>query len=549
MSIARTHRSVLRRASDVLVVFGVIALILNLLLALLAAPVGATHVTPTLLEGATNTGKTCADLQGAGQSWTEFKLEGNDLSNGFHTDGTLAVTITNLTEDTFDWSSNIGVDAVVVKGGEAGSNLYKYDPPSEETADTGLGVPDPDNNAISHITFCYDPEPITCPLQPGGNRILVTFPEAWRLRSDKTDDRERGPLTVNIPGGTYDITLASYDAHSVKPGQTQPVESWLVVLKNGGTFLSSAISDLPDNLDFLVEQVDTGVAVSGNKTELFARHASTSTSNANSVRPLCAAFDPIADTPTPTATNTPTATPTATPTPVDTATPTPTDTPTPTPIDTPTPTPTDTPTATPTSTPTATPTDTPTVTATPTDTPTPIPGCGIDGVTLSSDSPKTFPITVVNFLATLFTNANFVGPAEYQWDFENNGTVDDTTAGNTNSFDYGGVGSFTAKVTVVDTGFKGEGECSASDTDPAVVNPQDTPTPTATPTDTPTATPTSPPSTATPTPEPTSTVLGVVVLPGTGFGPPSPVTLSFGLRMLGSALMILTGVGLRRLGT
>ena len=513
MAIARTHRSSLKRASDVLVVFGVIALILNLLLALLAAPVGATHVAPVLLAGATNTGKTCGENEGQGQSWTEFKLEGGTLTGGFHTDGTLAVTISNLTEGTFDWSSNIGVDAVIVKGGAAGSNLYVYDPPSEETADTGLGVPDSENNSISHISFCYDPEPITCPLQPGGNRILIDFPDDWRLRSDKPGDRQRGPLAVNIPAGTYDITLASYDEHTTKPGQTQPVESWLVVLEDGSTFLSTAISDLPDQLDFLVEQVDTGVTVSGNKTELFARHASTSTSSANSVRPLCAAFDPIPDTPTPTATDTPT------PTPVDTATPT----------------------ATSTSTPTATPIDTATVTATPTDTPTPIPGCGIDGVNLSSDAPKTFPITVVNFLATLFTNANFVGPAEYQWDFNNDGTVDATTSGNTNSFDYGGVGSFTASVTVVDTGFEGEGECDATDTDPAVVNPQDTPTPTATPTSPP------PPSTATPTPEPTSTVLGVVVLPGTGFGPPSPVSLSFGLRMLGSALMILTGVGLRRL--
>ena len=40
---------------------------------------------------------------------------------------------------TFDWTSNIGVDAVFVKGGPVGGNLYVYDP--EATADTGLHAP------------------------------------------------------------------------------------------------------------------------------------------------------------------------------------------------------------------------------------------------------------------------------------------------------------------------------------------------------------------------------------------------------------------------
>ena len=121
----------------------------------------ATHVPPEFLEGATNTGKTCSDLQGPGQTWTEFKLEGGGLSNGLHTDGTLEVTISNLADDTFDWTSNIGVDGVVVKGGNAGSHFYRYDPPTESFGDTGLGVPVPENNGISHISFCYDEEETT----------------------------------------------------------------------------------------------------------------------------------------------------------------------------------------------------------------------------------------------------------------------------------------------------------------------------------------------------------------------------------------------------
>lgn len=116
---------------------------------------GAASVEPVFLAGATNQGKACADLQGEGQTWTELKVDPN--ANGTFNDGTLTVTITNTTsDDTFDWTSNIGVDAVVVKGGEAGSHLYRYDPPTESTGDTGLGVPTPSNNSISHIVFCYD---------------------------------------------------------------------------------------------------------------------------------------------------------------------------------------------------------------------------------------------------------------------------------------------------------------------------------------------------------------------------------------------------------
>jgi hypothetical protein len=68
------------------------------------------------------------------------------------------VTITNFDGKTFDWSSNIGVDAVYVKAGSAGSYLYIYEPPTESTGDTGLTTPGDTGNEISHITFCYDLE-------------------------------------------------------------------------------------------------------------------------------------------------------------------------------------------------------------------------------------------------------------------------------------------------------------------------------------------------------------------------------------------------------
>ena len=164
-----------------------------------SAAIGA-KVTPTFLPGASNSGKTCADNAGAGQAWTELKIDPN--ANGTYSDGTLTVTIANTQNDkTFDWTSNIGVDAVVVKGGSDGSYLYRYDPPSEETSDSGLTTPG--SNAISHISFCYD----------------VTKPKL-ELRKDFVGAPAGAQVTLSI-AGVAQATVGdggSTGKHQVDPG-------------------------------------------------------------------------------------------------------------------------------------------------------------------------------------------------------------------------------------------------------------------------------------------------------------------------------------------
>src|SRR5687767_401835 len=103
----------------------------------LAAPAFAASVTPTLVEGSAN--KTCAELQGAGQEWSEFKVE-PPTANTWNVAGG-QITISNLTSTSFNWSSTFGIDAVYVKTGSGGSNLYVYDPPAESTGDSGLTTP------------------------------------------------------------------------------------------------------------------------------------------------------------------------------------------------------------------------------------------------------------------------------------------------------------------------------------------------------------------------------------------------------------------------
>jgi hypothetical protein len=84
-----------------------VAIFVAALILLLGTTVAVQAATGTLgifswfLEGASNAGKACADLDNvyadAGTTWTEFKLEqalGN-LGNGTWGDGTLEVTISN----------------------------------------------------------------------------------------------------------------------------------------------------------------------------------------------------------------------------------------------------------------------------------------------------------------------------------------------------------------------------------------------------------------------------------------------------------------------
>ena len=98
-------------------------------------------------------------------SCAEYKLEGEDISEGDHTHDTEAITV-HLTlreykEDDgevewlkFDWEATKPIRAVIVKAGTQ-ANVYEYFTP--RTSDTCMSSPS--NTGISHITFCYVPSP------------------------------------------------------------------------------------------------------------------------------------------------------------------------------------------------------------------------------------------------------------------------------------------------------------------------------------------------------------------------------------------------------
>lgn len=190
-----------------------------------AGPVLGASVPPIFIEGAANV--SCSDLDdtyGNGQTWSEFKLQGDDLADGAYTIGDLTVTISNFTapgeQGSFDWSSSFGVDAVLVKTGVAGKNLYVYDPPAESFGDTDLRTPTGSGNGFSHISFCYD----------AGNPPPPPPDEVAELVVLKWLDLDSDPLTTNdiVPasGWQFDVTVA---------GGTATPSSGTTVIDDGGT--------------------------------------------------------------------------------------------------------------------------------------------------------------------------------------------------------------------------------------------------------------------------------------------------------------------------
>jgi hypothetical protein len=265
------------------------------------------HVAPTFVDG----NPSCSQLV---PGTTELRVD--PPGSGTFNDGTLTVTIDNYTGTSFDFSANLGVDAVFVKAG-SGGNLYLYHP--EVTSDTGLQSPiNPQNDQpfeISHILFCYDVDPTETPTNTPTDTPTQT----------PTDTPTNTP--TNTPTDTPTNT----------PTETP----------------TNTPTDTPTNTP-----TDTPT-------------------NTPTNTPTDTPTNTPTETPTNTPTNTPTHTPTDTPTntPTDTPTNTPTNTPTDTPTNTPTETPTNTPTNTPTHTPTDTPTNTPTNTPTKTSTPVGFEGC------------------------------------------------------------------------------------------------------------------------------------------------------------------------------
>ena len=191
-------------------------LILSLLLGLAFAVLKintatAATVTPVFVAG----NPTCQDL-GYAQG---FKPSSPSESSpvGTHTlpDGVNTVTI-SIDSSGVDWTSTLGMDAVIVKGGPV-ANVYAYDPPAESFGDTNLVTPTNPSNGqpygLSHLVFCYDYNVQV------SKTATTTFARDWDWTIDKSADQTA--LTLST-GQSFNVN------YQVSVGAQSTDSNWAV---------------------------------------------------------------------------------------------------------------------------------------------------------------------------------------------------------------------------------------------------------------------------------------------------------------------------------
>ncbi|MFO7564165.1 MAG: hypothetical protein R6X02_16080 [Enhygromyxa sp.] len=175
----------------------------------------------------------------------------SDLPGG----GTVTVTIDGLY---FDWSSTVGIDAVIAKGGP-NANVYVYDPPAESFGDTELHSPiNPSTGmpfGLSHIDFCYDVNlMVTKTAETTFKRKRVW---KWRIEKDVV-----GPMNLLLMMGQwisqkYQITLFP---SLEKEQDSDWLVSGTITIKNPSTEDAAKIGEVVDHIsDFGNVPVDCGV--------------------------------------------------------------------------------------------------------------------------------------------------------------------------------------------------------------------------------------------------------------------------------------------------
>ncbi len=137
-----------------------IAFVLAALMVAFAVGIGAAaSVTPLELFGNPH----CGDVPGRSDLIAAIKIEpveDGDYQFTGPNDTARTITLSNVQSSSFDWSSTLSMDVVIVKGGPS-ANVYVYDgdgePITEALGDTELVTPT--GLGLSHVLFCYDPEP------------------------------------------------------------------------------------------------------------------------------------------------------------------------------------------------------------------------------------------------------------------------------------------------------------------------------------------------------------------------------------------------------
>lgn len=171
--------------------------------------VGAPAAGQTMVPGTPR----CSDIPGCNAYWIELKIY--PPVSGTYSQGGLTVTVTFSSDGRFlSWTSNLGIDAVIVKGGP-NANVYLYSP--EATSGTGLRSPDhPEPGmipAISYVTFCWDAELM----------ITKTAQGSYEKEWEWTVSKSVTPSAVEIQ-----LNGSAYVTYTIAAGATYTLQNWQV---------------------------------------------------------------------------------------------------------------------------------------------------------------------------------------------------------------------------------------------------------------------------------------------------------------------------------
>jgi cysteine-rich repeat protein len=144
-----------------------------------------------------------------------------------------------------------------------------------------------DSNCEIHI--------IDCPFIATGDQVLVNFTE--RIFSSR-DNEYQDLVNAFIPAGNYKVTLAAFDGKPERVTSFQPHEQYEVILQNNSQFVakSGMTDDLQDNVAYASEVniVNASLIIGSDVNEVVANHAFyPDYTNANSLNPICALFEPV----------------------------------------------------------------------------------------------------------------------------------------------------------------------------------------------------------------------------------------------------------------
>lgn len=184
-----------------------------------------------------------------------FELKIDPPANGTYTGvfGLLHVTVAFTDEEKepklVDWESNLGIDQVIVKGGDW-ANLYEYEP--EGTDDANLHTPvNPESGkyyGISFVTFCYDFE------LEVEKSAMTTFTRDYDWEIEKSN--EAPELTLD-PGEQSDVP---YEVTAGVKGSEDKdwVVSGEITVHNPSPFDAVGVEVTDEITEGIVASVDCG---------------------------------------------------------------------------------------------------------------------------------------------------------------------------------------------------------------------------------------------------------------------------------------------------